>query len=269
MHQMNPKIRSSEGSKLKIEPAIRTNCRNLAQINIPGRRRDSDSRSRISTNAAATSTATGREPLLRHAAIWKQAKRSENQRLHPLCRKILRPYPVKSGDGAGGEEEAVAHEPRRSAQLDDGTIFRPVERPPPPPPWKTLPLLARFYFGSAHESLHCGARFPVSESEARENRKTQDALRSSAAAAGALTSRGSRHEPPELNPCRRTGAGGRLEAAAASFYRPHCFCSLLLGSSLSKHRQVYMENNGCTHAYKGIEMIKEMGLHDTNYSRSS
>jgi hypothetical protein len=30
-----------------------------------------------------------------------------------------------------------------------------------------------------------------------------------------------------------------------------------------------MENNGCTHAYKGIEMIKEMGLHDTNYSRSS
>lgn len=146
---------------------------------------------------------------------------------------------MKSGDGAGGEEEAVAHEPRRSAQLDDGTIFRPVERPPPPPPpWKTLPLLARFYFGGAHESLHCGARFPVSESEARENRKTQDALRSSAAAAGALTSRGSRHEPPELNPCRRTGAGGRLEAAAASFYRPHCFCSLLLGSSLSKHRQV-------------------------------
>lgn len=84
---------------------------------------------------------------------------------------------MKSGDGAGGEEEAVAHEPRRSAQLDDGTIFRPVERPPPPPPWKTLPLLARFYFGGAHESLHCGARFPVSESEARENRKTQDALR--------------------------------------------------------------------------------------------
>uniref|UniRef100_A0A0E0JQ06 Uncharacterized protein n=1 Tax=Oryza punctata TaxID=4537 RepID=A0A0E0JQ06_ORYPU len=41
-----------------------------------------------------------------------------------------------------------------------------------------------------------------------------------------LSPPGARPEPLELNPCRRTGAGGRLEAAASSFYRPHC--SLLL-----------------------------------------
>jgi hypothetical protein len=94
--------------------------------------RKKGSRSRISTKAAVTSTGIRREPLLRHAEIWTNQRNT--QKNHTLA--------LESGYGeegvtlrraaAGNGEKRPSRTKRHSAQLDHGTSFRPVERPPAP-----------------------------------------------------------------------------------------------------------------------------------------